>query len=74
MGKIPKGGLLRHAYYHIGPGQRTVIEHTIVPFLPNGTRTKGHDRVESITMLLRNVELARAVPLVEGNIVREEAM
>uniref|UniRef100_A0A0E0PIF4 Histidine-containing phosphotransfer protein n=1 Tax=Oryza rufipogon TaxID=4529 RepID=A0A0E0PIF4_ORYRU len=74
MGEMPKGSLLRHAYYHLGPGPRTVVEHAVVPFLPNGPRPKGHDRVESTTMLPRNFESAGAVPLVEGNIAREEAM
>uniref|UniRef100_A0A0D3G414 Uncharacterized protein n=1 Tax=Oryza barthii TaxID=65489 RepID=A0A0D3G414_9ORYZ len=65
MGEMPKASLLRHAYYHLGPGPRTVVEHAVVLFLPNGPRPKGHDRVESTMMLPRNFESAGAVPLVK---------
>ncbi|BAT16360.1 Os12g0218701 [Oryza sativa Japonica Group] len=74
MGKMPKGGLLCHAYDHLKPRPRTVVEHAVVLFLPNGPHAKDHDRVESMTMLPQNFELARAVPLVKGNIARGEAM
>ncbi|EEC78648.1 hypothetical protein OsI_18740 [Oryza sativa Indica Group] len=74
MGEMPKASRLRHAYDHRGPGPRTVVEHALFRCLPNGPRPKGHDRVESTTMLPRNFESAGAVPLVEGNIAREEAM
>uniref|UniRef100_A0A0E0DT59 Uncharacterized protein n=1 Tax=Oryza meridionalis TaxID=40149 RepID=A0A0E0DT59_9ORYZ len=74
MGKMPKGGLLRHAYDHLGPRSRTIVKHAVVPFLPNGPRAKGHDSVESTTMLPPNFESAGALPLVEGNIARGEAL
>uniref|UniRef100_A0A0E0FE90 Uncharacterized protein n=1 Tax=Oryza meridionalis TaxID=40149 RepID=A0A0E0FE90_9ORYZ len=74
MGKMPKGGLLRHAYDYLGPGSRTVVEHAVVPFLLNGPCAKGHDSVESTMMLPPNFESAGAMPLVEGNIARGEAL
>uniref|UniRef100_A0A0E0MB59 Uncharacterized protein n=1 Tax=Oryza punctata TaxID=4537 RepID=A0A0E0MB59_ORYPU len=74
MGKMPKGSLLRHAYDHLGPGPGTVVEYTIVPFFPNGPRAKGHDRVEPTATLPRNIESARAVPLVERDNTRREEM
>uniref|UniRef100_A0A0E0DUC7 Uncharacterized protein n=1 Tax=Oryza meridionalis TaxID=40149 RepID=A0A0E0DUC7_9ORYZ len=74
MGKTPKRGLLRHAYNQLGPRLGTVVEHAVVPFLSNGPHAKGYDRVEPTVTLLRNFESAGAVPLVEENSARGEAM
>uniref|UniRef100_A0A0E0M434 Auxin-responsive protein n=1 Tax=Oryza punctata TaxID=4537 RepID=A0A0E0M434_ORYPU len=74
MGKMPKDSLLRHTYDHLGPGPGIVVEHAVVPFLPNGPHVKGHDRVKPTTTLSRNFESARAVPLVERDNTRGEEM
>jgi hypothetical protein len=59
MGKTPKGGLLRHGCDNLRPGPGTVVEHTIIPFFPNGPSAKSHNRIEPTTTLPRNFEPAR---------------
>uniref|UniRef100_A0A0E0PQN4 Uncharacterized protein n=1 Tax=Oryza rufipogon TaxID=4529 RepID=A0A0E0PQN4_ORYRU len=66
MGKTPKGGLLLHAYNHLGPRPGTLVGHAVVPH--------GHDHVKPTATLPLNFESAGAVPLMEGNNVRGEAM
>uniref|UniRef100_A0A0E0B1B0 Uncharacterized protein n=1 Tax=Oryza glumipatula TaxID=40148 RepID=A0A0E0B1B0_9ORYZ len=74
MGKTPKGSLLRHGNDHLRPGPGTVVEHTVISFLPNGPSAKSHNRVEPTTALSWNFEPARAVPLMEGSSARGEAL
>uniref|UniRef100_A0A0E0L4E8 Uncharacterized protein n=1 Tax=Oryza punctata TaxID=4537 RepID=A0A0E0L4E8_ORYPU len=74
MGKTPKGGLLHHAGDNLRPEPGTAVERAVVPLLPNGPSTKGHNRIEPTTTLPWDFETARAVPFVEGNLTDGEAM